>query len=746
MASAPQFTRRTWLVLVLISTAWGLAAFTGGLDVLERWTTDLRFRLRGEIPSPIPVVYVDVDSRSIADLGNQPWDRAYFAEVANALVVAGKARAVGIDYVFSDNGIPDLVDRLRFDEGRRTLAEYLNSDPPPPVVVAASYAAPAFRDINLQLDVREFPRVGTPPEEADMPELPEFRMGGFVVSAPYVGLIDTIDGDTREVHAFAEVGPMRWHHLAIELMRLYWQLPRENVTVEGGVLRMVGTDGRELSRIPLRDGQDLHVNWFSRWNSKTQNPHYSFSQALVCARALSAGNAEERRIAEEFFSSFKDTVVLIGPVDPLLQDLATTPLDRTPVPRVSLHGNLAKTIASGRHLVTLPLSVAIILQVLLTVAVAIPVLATGRRAGLLRFMGAAALLLYLGVAVVGFNRFDWVLPVALPVGSALTAALAALAIQVVSEEKQKRRIQGLFGTYLSPELVGRMVDSGDEPRLGGEEVEITAFFSDIENFTTLAESLPPTTLVELMNDYLTECTDAVTDSGGTLDKYVGDAVVAMFGAPVSLPDHAWRACSAACRMQERLNELRARMALDKVRWPQGAPVLRTRIGLNSGSAVVGNMGSATRFNYTMIGDTVNLAARLESAGKAYGVGILVSDTTRKLCIQSKDTLLFRPVDRLVVKGRSQPVTVYELVGFREKVDPDVKRGVELFTQALEAVWIRDWARAGDLLAQSAPLEAAVLAGDKEALTPTVVFQRRLEKWNVTPPPENWGGVWVAEKK
>jgi adenylate cyclase len=732
-------------VLAALTAAWWLAGVSGSLDTVERWLVDLRFELRGELPTPLDVVYVDADSRSITDLGNQPWDRAYYAEVAHALLVHGGAKAVGIDYVFSDNGIPDLVDRLRFDEGQRTLAAFLNDNPPPRVVVAASYASPNFRDVNLRLETREFPRVGTPAEHADLPELPEFRAGSFILGAPHVGLIDTINGDTREVHAFAEVGEMRWHHMAIELMRLYWELPLDGVQVTERELRFVTADGAIRARMPLRDNQDVTVNWFSRWKSPNQNPHFSFSQALVCARAITSGNQQERKAAEEFFTHFRNALVLIGPVDPLLQDVAVTPLDRSPVPRVGLHGNLAKTIASGRFPWLPPAWVTPVLQVFLTLAVALPVLATGRVV-VWRFVGAAVLGGYVLFAFVAFNRLDWILPLVLPAGSALTSALAALASQLASEEKQRRRVQGLFGTYLSPELVGRMVDSGEEPKLGGQAVEITAFFSDIENFTTLAESLPPATLVELMNEYLTECTDSVTVEGGTLDKYVGDAVVAMFGAPLALSDHASRACLAASRMQERLRDLRARLALDHARWPSGAPTLRTRIGLSTGEAVVGNMGSATRFNYTMIGDTVNLAARLESGAKAYGVGILVAEVTREACIKKLDTLVFRPIDRLVVKGRTQPVTVYQLIGERSHLPAEAVEGARVFTQALEAVWARDWETAGRLLAESGLFEPAMLGEEKPQLSPTLVFERRLEKWRQNPPAENWGGVWVAERK
>src|SRR5690606_35557930 len=155
-------------------------------------------------------------------------------------------------------------------------------------------------------------------------------------------------------------------------------------------------------------------------------------------------------------------------------------------------------------------------------------------------------------------RFHLVLPLAAPVGAALSTSFVSLLWQVVEEQRQKRRIKGMFGTYLAPQLVERMVESGEEPRLGGHESEITPYFSDIQSFSSFSEQLPAARLVELMNEYLTACTDIVQEEGGTLDKYIGDAVVAMFGAPIALPDHAYRACVAAHRVQARLDELRAK--------------------------------------------------------------------------------------------------------------------------------------------------------------------------------------------
>ena len=256
----------------------------------------------------------------------------------------------------------------------------------------------------------------------------------------------------------------------------------------------------------------------------------------------------------------------------------------------------------------------------------------------------------------------------------------------------------MFGTYVSPAVVGQLVKSGQPPRLGGHEEEITAYFSDIQGFSRFAELMPPERLVELMNEYLTACTDVVTEEGGTLDKYIGDAVVAMFGAPIAQRDHAYRACLVALRVQARLAELRAKWREEGDRWPAVVAEMQTRIGLNSGPCVIGNMGSRTRFNYTMMGDNVNLAARMESGAKSWGVFTLCTEATRRACEQhAGDRVVFRPLGKIRVIGRAKPVAVFEVIGAQGGARGDdarmprhVRRGAGLLPRA------RLGGRAGEL--------------------------------------------------
>jgi adenylate cyclase len=708
-----KLTSLRWFVLLPIPVLWCAAHLLGWVNFLELRSLDWRFRFRGEIDAPVKVAYVDVDSKSITDIGNQPWDRAYYAEVCAALLQAGRARAVGVDYVFSEKGVPELVDSARFAQGTDHLKRLLDATPPPPVVVAAAYAAAEDRDINGQPIIRALPDPDTPPESVLPPERPAFREGVIVRHPPFIGLIDTLDGGTRHVPLFARTQDGVFFHMGVELARLYWGLPRESVKISDDTLSLVRADGTVQAAVPLQNRRDLEVNWFSRWDSPERNPRASFSHVLVAGQMLRSDVAEERAAAAEFFQRFHDAVVLIGPVDPLLQDIAPTPLDVRPVPRVGIHGNLVKTIVSGRYLQRTGAIGVIAIVFVLTGAVCALVLASGRRATWRKAGAVALLAVYAGITFVVFSRTHLVLPLIAPLGAAFTTSFAALIWQLIVEEKQRGRIKGMFGTYVSPELVDRMVESREEPKLGGVEARLTAYFSDIEGFSSFAETLPPDQLVELMNEYLTACTDIVTEQGGTLDKYIGDAVVAMFGAPVEFPDHAYRACVASQLVQLRLE--------------------------------VGNMGSLTRFNYTMMGDTVNLASRLEAAARSYGVGTLVTEATKTAAELAGDRCVFRYLDRIVVKGRSQPVPVYEILGLKERVAASTRECARIFADAMEKYLRQDWDGAAAAFEQSAKLEPRQ-PEDDTTINPSLLYLTRCRLMRENPPAREWDGVFVMTEK
>jgi adenylate cyclase len=322
----------------------------------------------------------------------------------------------------------------------------------------------------------------------------------------------------------------------------------------------------------------------------------------------------------------------------------------------------------------------------------------------------------------------------------------------VQEEKQKGRIKNMFGTYLAPELVNQMVESHTDPQLGGHEEVITAYFSDIQEFSTFSEVMTPKKLVELMNEYLTACTDIVQEEKGTLDKYIGDAVVTIFGAPLPVPDHAYRACVATVRVQQKIDELRAKWTAgvdsEGKPWHEKVHKFRARLGLNTGPVIVGNMGSRSRFSYTMMGDNVNLAARMESGAKAWGAFTMITEATKLECEKhGGDHVVFRQLGRIVVKGRTLPVTTYEVTGLKETITEQTRECLRIFEEGLTRYYARDWDGALKLFEQSAliePLVVGVAPGVKG--NPSTVYINICKEYKKAPPPDNWDGVYVMHEK
>jgi adenylate cyclase len=748
-----------WTILVLIPTAWCGVAVLGGLKFAENQLVRARYLARGEITAPVKVMYVDIDTRAIQELGERPWSHSDFGLAAQTLLEVGKAKAVGFDLVFSDYSASKMISRdelykRNFEFGRVTRRH-------PEIVLGAQYSGGQAR---LQEGQRKFPLlrkgIGGDRSKNDVPELPIYplsgvftdKISGGIKTWGSIGLIDVdyeYGGDEvpRWVPMFAETPNPTYFHLSLELALRDMGLDASAVKLGRNSLEIVRPDGTFVTSIPLWEHQLLEVNWFSRWENEDLNPRASLADVLIYQRELVSDDADVKLKAKKFFERFADAIILVGPVDPLLQDLSPTPLNASPVPKVGLHGNLIKTIRSGLFIRHLPLWATLFIAFGLSLSVSRLAVVGGAKGIHYKIYAAVLVCAFVAAAFYLFSSHQVLLEMAAPLGATFTSAFVAVGWQLLEEEKQKGRIKGMFGTYVSPQLVDRMVASGDSPQLGGHDDEITAYFSDIQAFSTFSEKLGSGPLVELMNEYLTACTDIVQAEGGTLDKYIGDAVVAMFGAPLALPDHAYRAGIASQLVHLKLGELRQKWKSEGEKWPEIVWNMQTRVGLNTGVCMIGNMGSRTRFNYTMMGDNVNLAARMESGSKAYGVYTMVAESTKLACEQHGDRLVFRPLDRIVVKGRTAPVPVYEIVGLKEKVFPETFACLACFAQGIESYLAQDWGRAAELFAQSGRLEPNVPGVTPGVETnPSIVMVNRCQEMKTNPPGRDWDGVYKMSSK
>ncbi|MGE4298551.1 MAG: CHASE2 domain-containing protein [Desulfovibrionaceae bacterium] len=347
-------------------------------------------------------------------------------------------------------------------------------------------------------------------------------------------------------------------------------------------------------------------------------------------------------------------------------------------------------------------------------------------------------------------------------------------LKFMREEGHKKFLHDTFQSYLSPELIENMIKSNEMPELGGEARVCTAYFTDIQGFSSFSEILTAHQLVELLNEYLSAMTDILIGDKGTLDKYEGDAIIAFFGAPLDVPDHALRACRVAVAMQHTLLDLRAKWAQEKVdpaapsrntkhlppeqwapdsKWPKLVHEMKMRIGINSGEIVVGNMGSSMRMNYTMMGDSVNLSARLEAAAKQYGVYTMMSDFTMELTLEGDDGVVrkirdlveTRFLDNIQVVGKEEPVKVYELCALKGDLTEQEQKLFAIFNKGMAHYLATEWDEAMACFREAMPLERV----PDGKTTPSEVFLKRCEMFKEHPPVEpgkTWDGVFRLTKK
>lgn len=418
--------------------------------------------------------------------------------------------------------------------------------------------------------------------------------------------------------------------------------------------------------------------------------------------------------------TFEGSVVLVGVTANDLHDVVETPFGA--MPGVEAHANALETMVGGEFLRPMPPWAAVPLLLLINFLVFLFILRI-RSTPLLIVLAAS---LWAGFNLFGLALFSYgIIYPALYLNLGFLGSVVLLtAFQYQSESREKRFIRKTFQYYLMPEVVNELIEHPEKIALGGERRNMTVLFSDLKDFTAISERLSPPDLTRLMNEYLTAMTDVIMEHRGMVDKYIGDAVMAFWGAPLENPEQADDACRAALGMSRRLKELNAA-------WREaGSPEFGMRIGIATGPVVAGNMGSRKRFNYTVMGDTVNLASRLESLNKAYGTECLVNEATKDAAASC--AYLFRELDLVRVKGKQEPKKIYRLV-----TDESTSTEQEsLFSLGREAYAKGGWKAAGEHFTQA--LELGEHGPSRELFRRVREFMKR--------PPENWDGAYRFEGK
>lgn len=700
------------------------------ISSLENSLYDTRLKLNLSDEVDTHVVIANIDEKSIAELGQWPWRRDNLALLVNTLFDHYQIKALGFDMVFAEAsddtaqevlrllGNSDLKDNSTFQTAQRVLqpqldfdSAFANSLAGRNVVTGIVFEQSPKKNVN-QLPL---PVIELPPEVVRNNSLVQAH--SFVANLPilhksgaYSGFFDNPllddDGVFRRVPLLQHIQGFVYPSLALELARL--GLGAEKIDVE-----------------------------FEQFDNRYQVKSLSLGQTAVAVAENGEILVPYRGLEHSFpyfsiidiveqnlsVSALKDKIVLIGTDAAGLLDLRTTPFANT-YPGVEVHANIVSGIIEDRIMQVPQYALSFEVVSVITCTLLLLLIVSFRDP---RWQTLAVLFLIIGLLVI--SQVLWQKGFVMPLASTLLLTIVLFVtltvLNVITESRQKQSIVKMFGQYVPPELVAQMSKEPEKYHLENTNTELTVLFSDIRSFTTISETLSPDELSELMNRYLTEMTSVIHEHNGTIDKYMGDAIMAFWGAPIETEQHALLAAKAAMDMCSRLRVLNEEFQ------QRGWPDIKIGVGLNTDTMFVGNMGSEFRMAYTVMGDAVNLGARLESLTKQYGVNCLIGPKTAAYLAGTE----FSPmqVDSVKVKGKNEPVNIYQL---DISHDLDVQRD---FEKLLVAYKQQNW-----------PVALEIIARFQEQLHLNEVlldmYKQRIEHFQQHPPDEAWDGVFVHKSK
>ncbi|MDY7030348.1 MAG: adenylate/guanylate cyclase domain-containing protein, partial [Thermodesulfobacteriota bacterium] len=671
------------------------------LDLMELKALDLRFASRGQIESGDEVVIATIDEKSLDTLGRWPWPRKQIARLIDILTDYD-VKAIGFDIVFAEPDENFIGDRLvllkqkiaELGLSNQELSRYISmaeKETDHDKIFAESIKRSDrvilgyflhTTEMGLehldrqQIDIgfesissSKYPSVRYQSQKAKSVSLKEVyavegnidRIGQVARASGFFNIFPDRDGTIRWSQMVVQYKGMYFPSLPLRILHLYLGSPILALWVAD-----YGIEGVQLGNllIPTDEAGRMLINY----NGPPKTfPHYSIADIL------------DGHISKDML---KDKIVLVGATAKGIHDMRVTPFNIVH-PGVEIHANVIDNILHQRFLIrpewTNVIDIGIILGFGLLLGFTLPQLKafTGAMATAFFFFAFFMLNRYLFI-----DQGIWI-NIVYPFLVLLAVYIGVTVLRYVTEEREKKRIKGAFNYYVTASVVNEMLRNPQKLKLGGEKKELTVLFSDIRGFTRISERLSPEALVKLLNEYLTAMTDIVFKYDGLLDKYMGDAIMAVYGAPLDQEDNALRACSTALDMVDELKTLQDKWEAD------GTPRLSIGIGISTGPMVVGNMGSQKRFDYTVMGDSVNLGSRLEGANKQYDTNILLSEFTYE---KIKGKFICRELDSVRVKGKDLPVKIYELIG-RESIPEEMKKILDLFHHGLEEYKNRKWKEA-----------------------------------------------------
>ena len=726
MVRDPVFRQRT-IAGILLGVGSALAIFLLGsfflTDVLEDFeaqTLDFRYFVKffvgssAEDRAPIEeIVIVDIDSRSLYKLGRyHQWPRSYHARVVDYLS-GGGASAVFFDVIFAEpDRDPEEDRRLVEATAKAGNVYYVLSFSP---ADSANFLYEMVEDpVAAVKPDAGHPLEGPPPTDFPSAQRVEHPFLDLMKAARGVAAVNWVTPGDRVVRRFplfqvfcGRLYPAIGLRMAVDYVQKAVGLNQVAVRpLPGKAIVLEVPGGTALLEIPVDRRGGMWI--------KYKGPFKTF-------RYVSYYDVLERRLPARFFEG---KIVMIGASAAGLGDLSSVPF-QSAYPRVEIHASVLYNILQEDFLVRHGRGTALL--TLLAFGLVVALLAVSVRPF---WSVIGAMVLGTGYFFLALFLFEWGdlwIEMVRPGLTLMMAFACAMIYRYVAEEREKRQIRGAFQHYVSREIIDEILKDPDQ--LKPRKRVLSVLFSDIKGFSRISESLDPNELTELMNEYLGEMTKLVFKYNGTLDKYVGDMVVAIYGAPISYHDHEKMACNTALEMVAHLKVLSERFR------SEGRPSVDAGVGINTGPMTVGNMGSEVRFAYTVLGDNVNLASRLEGLSRYYRNNIIIGEDTWNAV---SDEFVGRPLDLVQVKGKQKPTKIYELIGRRGEVSEDALEQIRLFEEGLALYFARRWDEAIDLFEE--------VRSRNPQDNPAEVYLERCQDFKEHPLPEDWNGVWVMETK
>ena len=690
--------------LLAVALALGLGRLPG-VDLLALKAGDVQRRLLADPErADRRIVWIDVDQASLdhfeRDNVAYPWPRSLYNPLLEHCARGGAA-AVLFDVLFNNLSPWGEETDAEFAAGIRGNGR---------VFLAAAFssgeAAGGPLDPRLSLPVEGVPPAGLRRAAASAP-LPPLRAAAAGIGS--VTLRPDGDGAVRSL----PIGVLFEGRLVPGLAFAPFAAAAQAARFEPGRAHLGDLD------LPIDDQGRLLVRFHG-----TRGDYRRYSAAQVITSALAAAEGRTPAVPAE---AFRGAYVIVGATAPGLLDLKPTPL-AAGAAGFEVHVAAIDNLLNGDFLRPAPpaATAGLALAAAAVVVAAVGFLPVAAGAGAAAGVVAATFAVLAAAYRAGWFLDPWAVGVSL-----LLAVIGAAVGRYTTEGREKRFIAGAFARYVSPKVVRQILADPARLALGGERRDVTLLFSDLQGFTSISETMSPQQLVAFLNDYTTLMADVITGPGldGTIDKYIGDSVMAFWGAPLPQPDHARRGLLAALACQERLRPFCDGLVA------RGGPRLVTRIGLDSGTCVVGNMGSRDRFDYTAIGDTVNQASRLEGINKVYGTLIIASASTWQA---APGTAFGRRLDRVRVKGKAEPVAIYEALAPAGSETAAMRALVEAYDEAYAAYRGRQWGRTIEL--------AGALLAAAPADGPSRVLLERARAFLAEQPPGDWDGVWNLKSK